>query len=330
MIEFINGVVDLPTYGECVAIKSELTYVEQGLNRYNDEDIAPYSEIYSFNVLPIISDPTSEDGDGDGLIDIHDNKPLVTIDERFMHIDKYSFEPTINFVTEHKKNSDNCYATQSDNPELVLQSCFSLFGMSLILPAGLSPFSSLYMNGCWNGMPRASLFLYNFLENNGDTIYLKDCDVYSIITSSVRCTEHFNYNMDFLRQLCEDTLIDGDTLLFSSTGDSELKGMCYTDQSNKCNVKHTGIADCNITETARRYAIGDAYCSIVAEATRDGNLFYVKYKYIINDIYEWGWHDKGNDYYQHMLHECGMAREFLVYGKYEGVEAWKPGERNCS
>ena len=80
LIQIENGVVDLPTYGECVALKAELTYVEQGLNKYKDNDITPYSEVYSFDVLPIISVPTDVDGDGDDLLDdeewLFDASPL--------------------------------------------------------------------------------------------------------------------------------------------------------------------------------------------------------------------------------------------------------------
>ena len=84
LIEFVNGVVDLPTYGECVAVKSELTYVERGLNRFDDviiNDNAFLNYVYgTVYVLPIVSDPTSEDGDGDGIPDIGDHYPLIEED----------------------------------------------------------------------------------------------------------------------------------------------------------------------------------------------------------------------------------------------------------
>ena len=77
MITFTNGIVRLPTYGECIQCKSGLTYVEQGLNRYEGEDIDPCSEVYTRLVLPIKSDPTNEDGDGDKYTDLYDLRPLV-------------------------------------------------------------------------------------------------------------------------------------------------------------------------------------------------------------------------------------------------------------
>lgn len=73
LIKFENGIVTLPTYGACVDYKSELTYVERGLNRFGDVIISDKSfldYVYeTVRVLPIVSDPTSEDGDGDGLLD---------------------------------------------------------------------------------------------------------------------------------------------------------------------------------------------------------------------------------------------------------------------
>ena len=79
LIEFDNGIVTLPTYGACVGYKAELTYVERGLDRFNDviiTDKAFLDYVYeTVRVLPIVSDPTSEDGDGDGLPDGHD--PLM-------------------------------------------------------------------------------------------------------------------------------------------------------------------------------------------------------------------------------------------------------------
>ncbi|MCM1509071.1 MAG: DUF4474 domain-containing protein, partial [Ruminococcus flavefaciens] len=83
LIEFINGIVDLPTYGECVDIKSELTYVEHGLYRFDNQlvtnaDFISYVK-HTVRVLPIVSDPTSEDGDEDGLLDADVTKHYSSI-----------------------------------------------------------------------------------------------------------------------------------------------------------------------------------------------------------------------------------------------------------
>lgn len=66
---------------------------------------------------------------------------------------------------------------------------------------------------------------------------------------------------------------------------------------------------------------------MVAEVSRSKDIIEIKYKYYIIDYYEWGWHAEGNDYEQHMLHECGLAREYPVIGYYESIETWKVGDR---
>ena len=69
-----NGRVVLPTYGECIDKYSGLFYVEEGLDRYLN--FAGYVELIDAKVLPIRSDPTSKDGDGDGYCDNDDVTPL--------------------------------------------------------------------------------------------------------------------------------------------------------------------------------------------------------------------------------------------------------------
>lgn len=54
-----------------------LTYVENGWKAF--EDSIYYSDLSKIHILPINSDPTSEDGDGDGKIDSKDGNPLREI-----------------------------------------------------------------------------------------------------------------------------------------------------------------------------------------------------------------------------------------------------------
>lgn len=64
-----NNTISLPNFNECVAVGG--TYIESGLDRFYDEaDESILNELDSIMVLPIMSDPTSEDGDGDGILDL--------------------------------------------------------------------------------------------------------------------------------------------------------------------------------------------------------------------------------------------------------------------
>ena len=73
LIKFTDDIVELPTYGECIDYKSGLTYVKQGLYRF-DGQVATGIDFINYvrnnvRALPISSDPTNADGDHDGLND---------------------------------------------------------------------------------------------------------------------------------------------------------------------------------------------------------------------------------------------------------------------
>ena len=63
-----DGSIELPSFNKCVSVEG--TYVEQGLKRFYDEaDESILSQLDDIKVLPILADPTSKDGDGDGILD---------------------------------------------------------------------------------------------------------------------------------------------------------------------------------------------------------------------------------------------------------------------
>ena len=53
----------------------------------------------------------------------------------------------------------------------------------------------------------------------------------------------------------------------------------------------------------------------------------MNYKIYLMDYYEWGYHVDGGDKAQHMLHECGLAREYPIYGVIENTITWNYGYR---
>jgi hypothetical protein len=70
----------LPTIDQCGSnayVDGEQFYaVQHGLDRFYENTF--YVNLFSkIRILPILSDPTSEDGDGDTLLDINDNHPLI-------------------------------------------------------------------------------------------------------------------------------------------------------------------------------------------------------------------------------------------------------------
>lgn len=69
-----DGSIVLPTLGDYIDAEGEnLPYVKEGLDHYFTYDVPPVQEImeqvYAIRILPIKSDPTNPDSDGDGLLD---------------------------------------------------------------------------------------------------------------------------------------------------------------------------------------------------------------------------------------------------------------------
>ncbi len=65
-----SGNVVLPNFEDCTGAlpwNRRIFYVEEGLRRY--ADVAKFQDLYKLRILPIKSDPTSEDSDGDDIDD---------------------------------------------------------------------------------------------------------------------------------------------------------------------------------------------------------------------------------------------------------------------
>lgn len=73
-----NGKVILPTFKECMDLEDSLFYVKSAYDRY-EESIGKQlfaEKLSGIHILPIKSDPTLEDGDGDGILDKFDKEAL--------------------------------------------------------------------------------------------------------------------------------------------------------------------------------------------------------------------------------------------------------------
>ena len=62
--------VILPNFEDCTGAlpwNRRIFYVEEGLRRY--ADVAKFQDLYKLRILPIKSDPTNKDSDGDDIED---------------------------------------------------------------------------------------------------------------------------------------------------------------------------------------------------------------------------------------------------------------------
>ncbi len=81
-----DGTVNVPTFGVFMARKGEeLFYVKEGLDRYLRSNQGNLRELLKMQVLPIKSDPTSKDGDNDGIPDA-DEMVWDMVDARYRKV----------------------------------------------------------------------------------------------------------------------------------------------------------------------------------------------------------------------------------------------------
>ena len=89
---------DLPTIGMYVSDYSDVEYVQQGYEelikrsaytKYHGDEEAAKADIDTYHVLPIISDPTNEDGDNDGIMDCLSN----SLDKKGFYLDSEDTAP---------------------------------------------------------------------------------------------------------------------------------------------------------------------------------------------------------------------------------------------
>ncbi len=110
------GEIELPTVndilgkGDGKAAKyfnafSTLAYVESGYDKAQERYADSWDTFVGYPVLPIISDPTSEDGDGDGIFDV--NEKWNGIDERYKNILALKSDTIESLYPELRKNDEN-------------------------------------------------------------------------------------------------------------------------------------------------------------------------------------------------------------------------------
>lgn len=77
LISFENDEIKLPNVKTITNALNELAYVQDGLDKAREQYGECWDDFYTnYPVLPISSNPTSKDGDGDTYLDIEDKMPL--------------------------------------------------------------------------------------------------------------------------------------------------------------------------------------------------------------------------------------------------------------
>ena len=296
--------------------------------------------------ITFFANPTQQHSDTDGIGDAEDSEPLTDFDDRFILVDDINYYPSIDFMDYNKLGTgatefdehgvvgedgrDYCYnsklPTVSDYGNYVYLRAIET-GAALPLVTNVAGKVAVDE---WVKMKHSSGFLEWFLDNTGDLLVLTSSEMKEVVNTDAKNLYHYMYGVNALLDVCESTVVDGETLVFSSNTDNNFKVACYTQKH--CSEGHYPDNEVDITideDTGLdwSFSIGEAFGGMTCEVTKNGNTYTMKYKYCLMDYYEWGYHVDGGDKNQHMLHESGLAREFPIFGCLTNTITWEKGER---
>lgn len=182
-----DGNIKLPTIQECMDF-TKLSYVEDGLARFQEDTTYRYGEaICTMRVMPILSDPTRADSDGDNINDRLDPHKLIGTDIYTPCIDdngKYGVE---NHLLKFHTNSDGIrsYYCQNCDYEVVApeeEDIDNLYYDDYLIIVALEKMHTLVLNNgdlinaniIYSSIDRIrkirAIHKYSYCDSNGDYV----------------------------------------------------------------------------------------------------------------------------------------------------------------
>ena len=354
-----NGDVVLPTLGEIMDMEREIRLDNEIAANCIPKYIKglPIKEINNIRILPVKSDPTKSDTDGDSLCDDRDLYPLSKFSNVFVIIDDYD----INYMEvcpksyyEDIKKLDYWYDyynnpcegfhdendetfkkyikySKSERQDMIQKGDFflRLMGAGGNIPVAgkvYKSFDDLFSENsdCSVGQLKdAAEAVGHYLENTGVTLFYNNYPT-SIITTVRQKSKYCNL-MNKLFDLAENTLINNDSIVVMSN-----PAMDPDKMDNNFGITYDNSSN-NVFEINWYNTIGSGKNSIVSKISsyvEDGKQKYeAEVKFYIFDTYDF-FDKNGNDHEDFaILHLNGNARCFLGYGVYQTKITWNKGER---
>lgn len=285
-------------------------------------------------ILPIKSDPTKADSDGDGLNDDKDSLPFHAFDNRFKIVSNIDSVPENDFVERHLDRGQRCYDNRIEEWNMNLlyaEYCIYALG-GYITPIQAKMVKKQIEDYSWAISPKYAYFLDYYLADIGGTLNLSNNEMYSIIFGQKSNTEHYAYNINQMMRVAEEVVSTDNTsqnkLYISSTDRNDFKCACY--KGHNCDAHGWSYDDA--IAAGWGYATGEAMCEMQAEVYKSGNKYCMKTKYYLIDTYEfpvhWDESDAKDDanVEAHHLHEWGLAQEYKIVGVYEDFITWEKDE----
>ena len=185
--------------------------------------------------LPILSDPTEEDSDGDGIEDEADAVPLKVTLELFKIVDSIDYKPNVDFVDKRYDLSKKCYKIRPFSDTTIKNFVInkSLYPISFISGSThvAGSLISFWNDGSDNiqmaKMENASRLMNHYLEGSGKEFIFSSFDVMGAIMTHQANIDHYLFNMKKLTNEIENSLTPGYNLTLSTTENCGLRATCY-------------------------------------------------------------------------------------------------------
>ena len=304
-----------------------------GLN--DGEEMGMYDEEYDY--FPNYhSNPNDPDTDDDTLDDFEDPDSRYPFDRRFKIVDNVNYIPSVEYVDRHYDKGRECYYKRIANIKDVSK---RLIFTAMLDDAAITPGLQFtlgsdeiknYTEICALDF---SKMMCHYLDCTGTVYYLDNDDMSGIIFSQNSNCEHLNYNIQQFKNAAEECVVDENELIISTRGENDFKVACY--KSINCNSHFNRYKYDDSYSANWGYAIGEALGGMTGSVKLVNGVYYAKLNYYLIDIYDFPihWNDTvRNDSlstWAHELHECGLANEYKILGKYEMQFSWKKDDHSA-
>lgn len=323
------------------------------------QDMSVNLIIGGVQVTPFSDKVLYADNDSDGIPNKDDPYPDEPFDDRFEIVNDYNYEPTIDFVEERYKRSQECY-----NPSIITSPFSGI--LAYIVMAALYDSSILvnlladtvcsYPIDFGNHSERknepqsvshACDAIMHYFGRSGKEVIYSEADTCELISSSTANLMHLFDNINSTIRCAEEVVSDGNTVVICPKSTQKFKAICFTgtkgeaDETNvvECNINtdntglkpHNTAVYCNYVHRDWQITVGEAPGTIIAKIERNGDKFTMQYRYYFKDIYEWAYHYDKDPWdvsaVLHGAHETGNAQEYLMKGYYGGYLSWNLNDK---
>ena len=349
-----NGNVILPTFEECMSGIS-FTFLAEAVKGKTNEDL---SKMMKCRILPIITDPSEQDTDKDGVSDFRDAKPIVQAPyfDRLKETDAFSDDANDLLIEEMKELLDKAYLKEQKSlPDDIYEVDYypddirsrtidesygcayypndirnDLIGKKAKARAEFAGLPYLISSDVWNAARTEILFgeassaMSWFLDNTGIDRVLSVDDIKSLLkTNSGRY--RYQATLSGVADYAKNVLKDGDTVILASK--KAFSSFKKGDDDIKVYDPGQLLNDCDWFCT-----LGEASGAIIAKIKRDGDYYNMEYTYNVIDYYDW---DINRDFalFEDVpglksltiqdaefakMHLAGIARSYFQHGKISG------------